>query len=759
MAMSSYDFEAWSKEDGMPETSDDVAFTVDRLFTSIEHKLGIGEEACHETRRLALLRTRLPNLPLNRVTVAPSPIHGNGVFATRQIVPGEIITLYPGDATLRFGPRYSQDHGKDFAATHDCIIAPHVPDPIRDMKAVISKCQAYSYGVGKGFAVVGFPELAHDCAYLGHMCNDGASLNAGEEHLAYLSKCNAANNASFKTMLDAHVVVVATRPIEPGDEVLVEYGPSYWQTLSNRKAAEKVASRPACGCVRPCFAVCLSTFVVAAAADTCGRPQDVQEMVWTGSVFDAGMRAISEQRLFLTTSAVVGLVSSIVAIVTYCAMLLYSCVRARLYTVIEVRQRDQLYQWLLEWLAAQREVHEKGTRVFAEVHPEFHKDAKTAKDLRVRFLPIDDGSLYVFHFASAFIWVSHHNLDGQMPPMKGMQIPRSEMRLRITVLGRSKRAVNALFQTAFEHNKARLCGRTEIFVAQPHERADQSHWRRLEPRCNRPLRTVVGSSEPGPDVLLADMRAFFQAEAWYAQRGVPYRRGYLFHGPPGCGKTSFVTAAAGELDCPIYILNLAEPCLSDLGLLKLVTDAPPRSMLLMEDVDAAFHGVLAQGGFQPSVGHGQRDGLHMGQLTFSGLLNALDGVAGQEGKLVIMTSNRPEQLDEALVRPGRVDLRAQFHYASRCAIQDIFCSFFAGGRLGDDELRETSAVFAARCAERALSMASIQGHLMQFRDDPCAAATSTPPIPNEDGVPQAVKQFVVPQGAAMARGTCEGEEE
>merc|ERR1712087_180008 len=114
-------------------------------------------------------------------------------------------------------------------------------------------------------------------------------------------------------------------------------------------------------------------------------------------------------------------------------------------------------------------------------------------------------------------------------------------------------------------------------------------------------------------------------------------------------------------------------------------------MLLMEDVDAAFHSVLGKCGSQSSTKHGQRDGLHMGLLTFSGLLNALDGVAGQEGKLVIMTSNRPEQLDEALVRPGRVDLRAQFHYASRAAIQDIFCNFFAGGRFGDGELRKTSA--------------------------------------------------------------------
>lgn len=329
-----------------------------------------------------------------------------------------------------------------------------------------------------------------------------------------------------------------------------------------------------------------------------------------------------------------------------------------------------------------------------------------------------------------------------------------ELRLRITVLGRSKCAAKALLQAAFEHHKARLGGRTEIFVAQPHEQADHSHWRRLEPRRSRPLHTVVASSNPGPDALLADMQAFFKSEAWYADRGVPYRRGYLFHGPPGCGKTSFVTAAAGVLDCPIYILSLAEPSLSDLGLLKLVTDAPPRSMLLMEDVDAAFHEVLGRASAEP-VGPGQRDGLHVGMLTFSGLLNALDGVAGQEGKLVIMTTNCPEKLDEALVRPGRIDLRAEFHLADSLAVQSIFCRFYVGGMLGDEELHKLSITFADRCAGGALSVAAIQGHLMQFRDDPRAAAESAPSAPSS-GAPK-MRQFVIPRGAAYAGGG--GEEE
>lgn len=473
---------------------------------------------------------------------------------------------------------------------------------------------------------------------------------------------------------------------------------------------------------------------------------------WSTPVIDTVMHEVLGQRSFLVASAVLGIVSGAVALLTYFVMLVFGLARAQLYTIVEVRQHDQLYQWLLDWLAAQREVHERGSHVFGEVHPDFHKVAKVSKTLRMRFLPVDDGSFYMFRMGGSLVWVSNYLSDRHVPTKGGM--PMSEARLRVAALGRSKHTVNALFQAAFDHNTSKLSGNTEVFVAQPHEHAEHSHWRRLEPCRTRPLSTVVASSEPGPQELLDDMQAFLAREDWYAQRGIPYRRGYLFHGPPGCGKTSFVTAVAGKLNCPIFVLNLADPYLSDLGLLKLVTDASPRSLLLLEDVDAAFHEVLGKAGTTPSGGNTQRDGAHMGQLTFSGVLNALDGVAGQEGKIVIMTTNHPEKLDPALVRPGRVDMRAKFHCASTSAIEEIFCNFFQDGGLGAAELRRLAGKFSGHCIDGTLPIASVQGHLMQFIDDPHAAADSNAPA--ADQVPSAMRQFVVPRGAAHVGG---GEEE
>lgn len=107
---------------------------------------------------------------------------------------------------------------------------------------------------------------------------------------------------------------------------------------------------------------------------------------------------------------------------------------------------------------------------------------------------------------------------------------------------------------------------------------------------------------------------------------------------------------ASNLKLDICILNLAHKELTDNSLASHLRDAPENSLILLEDVDAIFTNRS-----DPSVSsstNGKSEG-----VTFSGLLNALDGVAAQEGRIFFMTTNHIEKLDPALIRPGRCDVK------------------------------------------------------------------------------------------------------
>ena len=133
-------------------------------------------------------------------------------------------------------------------------------------------------------------------------------------------------------------------------------------------------------------------------------------------------------------------------------------------------------------------------------------------------------------------------------------------------------------------------------------------------------------------------------------------------------------ALAGYLDYNICLLNLSERGMSDDRLTHLLSNAPERSILLLEDIDAAFTGrqTAAEDGYQTNV-------------TFSGLLNALDGVASGESRIVFMTTNHAERLDPALIRPGRVDAIVELGDAEPEQVRRLFKRFYRREWLSADD--------------------------------------------------------------------------
>ena len=176
------------------------------------------------------------------------------------------------------------------------------------------------------------------------------------------------------------------------------------------------------------------------------------------------------------------------------------------------------------------------------------------------------------------------------------------------------------------------------------------------PRRKNPSVVLAGTEL---EKIEADVEHFLGRKDWYLDRGIPYHRGYLLTGPPGTGKTSLVRHLAQKFGLPVYVSD---------GTIRSITCTPPRSILLMEDVDSiskmrefaqTIGGAMAAMGssIEGSVQSTKSTSEDIFAPSLSELLNALDGVASSDETVVIMTTNLPELLDPAILRPGRVDYR------------------------------------------------------------------------------------------------------
>ncbi|KAG5748610.1 hypothetical protein H9Q72_003108 [Fusarium xylarioides] len=219
-----------------------------------------------------------------------------------------------------------------------------------------------------------------------------------------------------------------------------------------------------------------------------------------------------------------------------------------------------------------------------------------------------------------------------------------------------------------------------------------------------------------------------QTKLWYAKRSIPYRRGYLLFGPPGTGKSSFSLSIAGELDLDIYVISI--PSVNDQTLKDLFDGLPDRCVVLLEDIDAA--GATRSRDLRSEDSDSEGDtGPRKKAVTLSGLLNTLDGVASQEDRILIMTTNHVGKLDEALIRPGRVDFKVEFRLADRETAEQLFYFVLGhqeqGSLEGDQEwdsdlqIEEQAAEFAAKVPDLKFSSAEIVSYLVRYRDYPAAA--------------------------------------
>ncbi|KAG5229504.1 ATP-dependent zinc metalloprotease [Salix suchowensis] len=155
------------------------------------------------------------------------------------------------------------------------------------------------------------------------------------------------------------------------------------------------------------------------------------------------------------------------------------------------------------------------------------------------------------------------------------------------------------------------------------------------------------------DTMVMDGDLKIKSKRYYHRLGHVWKRSYLLYGASGTGKSSFIAAMARFLSFDVYdidISNVSDD--SDLKMLLLQTTS--RSVIVIEDLDR----LLME---KPE------------DVSLSGVLNFMDGIVSccGEERVMVFTMNSKDQIDQAVLRPGRVDVHIQFPLCDFSAFKSL----------------------------------------------------------------------------------------
>jgi chaperone BCS1 len=374
---------------------------------------------------------------------------------------------------------------------------------------------------------------------------------------------------------------------------------------------------------------------------------------------------------------------------------------------VTITEKDEAFHWVKEWLSHQSCA--KKTRnleislyqgvsipspvVLSPIGVVMEEKA-TSRRPRPRFILSPGLGTHLFFYRGRLVWLTRSK-DGDSgdgaPKTQGDNFSKMFARetIHLRFFSRSRGIVAEMLNDVIDT----VLPVEEPFVSTYLYRAYRG-WQVVNKRKQKNTRNLILPEGVFED-MAEDVRAFRESRDWYERMGLAHRRGFMLHGSPGNGKTTAVIALASHLEMDVAILPVSAEAMDDNEINQAITNCPQNALLLLEDVDCVFK---------------KRESTVDSKVTFSGLLNAIDGVISSDGTILFMTTNHLEKLDPALIRPGRCDRKILFTHATQEQARRMFTHFFPGTNGAGEE-------FAHLVKDRSLSMCRIQEHLVSHRGD------------------------------------------
>jgi len=193
-----------------------------------------------------------------------------------------------------------------------------------------------------------------------------------------------------------------------------------------------------------------------------------------------------------------------------------------------------------------------------------------------------------------------------------------------------------------------------------------------------------------------DIATFMKSEEFYLKKGLPYKRGYLLYGEPGCGKTSLIKAIANEYSMPIFIIDLSTIA-NNAEFIKITSEI--NGFITQDQPYVVVYEDLDRSNMFKKWGRCE--------ITIDCFLNILDGLDEYHGRITIISANDVSRITEtkALVRPGRIDVVVELPKCGSEQIKDILKFYFE--RDPEVEIEDNIQISPAQLTQIILSVKDI----------------------------------------------------